>query len=120
MGVFEDTVIKAKDAFDVAAKKTEEVWSIQKLRFNISSIKSQLSKEYETLGRVYYDSIKNNCDDDTETMEHIINEIDDKKVQISELEKEIACQKRMIICCSCKTKNLSHAIYCCKCGSKIQ
>ena len=31
MGILEETAVKAKDAFDVVAKKTGEVWSAQKV-----------------------------------------------------------------------------------------
>ena len=52
MGFFEDAVVKAKEYYDVAAKKTGEVVSIQKLKFKASQVNSKLSKDF-FLGRIY-------------------------------------------------------------------
>ena len=46
MGMVEDTVVKAKEAFDVAAKKTNEVIALQKLKVSASAVNSQMTKAY--------------------------------------------------------------------------
>ena len=53
MSFIDDTVVAAKEWFDVASKKTSEAVGIQKLRIAIAKKRSELSKEYETLGRAY-------------------------------------------------------------------
>ncbi len=118
MGFFEDTAVKAKDVFDSAVKKTGEAFSVQKTKLNIASITSQISKEYETLGRLYHDSVKNKADNAV-TINAVIGEIEEKQAQIAKLEEEIAAAKNMAVCPACGAKNLNGSQFCSKCGKKL-
>ena len=58
MGFLDDALNKTKEVIDVACKKTDEVVSVEKLKFNISSIKKNREKEYVELGKIYFEMIK--------------------------------------------------------------
>ena len=118
MGLFEDAVVKAKGAFDVAAKKTNEVVSLQKIKIKVSQVKSDMSKDFETLGRLYYEAVKQKDEEITEYKD-IIKSIDDKISEIAELEKEIDAQKNNKTCSKCGVKNPDTASYCNNCGEKL-
>ena len=60
MSFFDDM----SNAFDSAVKFTGDKVSEQKLRFRISSLKSEISKDYETLGRMYHDNLKNGTENE--------------------------------------------------------
>lgn len=140
MGIIEDTAVKAKDAFDVVAKKTGEVWSIQKLKYNIACINSQLSKDFETLGRMYFEQISaeddgadktaeaenpaetaENADGEpkNDSIEELKAAIIEKKEKIKELEAMLDAQKKVLVCPVCLAKNSSDAAFCSKCGAKL-
>lgn len=118
MGLFEDAVVKAKDAFDVAAKKTNEVVSIQKLKFKVSQANSDLAKDFETLGRLYYENVKESGEEITQHKE-IIELIEAKFAEIEQLEKEIDAQSKNITCNKCGNKNPDTASFCSNCGEKL-
>ena len=50
---------KAKEVFDVACKKTGEVVNTQKQKFDVSSLENKRAKDFEKLGSLYFDLIKN-------------------------------------------------------------
>ena len=50
MDFFDDAVNKAKEALDVACKKTNEVVTTQKQRFDIASLEAKRTRDFEALG----------------------------------------------------------------------
>lgn len=121
MGILEETAVKAKDAFDVVAKKTGEVWSAQKVKYNIASVNSQLSKDYETLGRICYEALGS---DDTKLYEseeaaELRASIDDKLEKIKEYEAQLDAAKKVTVCPDCGTKCAADAVFCSKCGKRL-
>ena len=58
MDFIDDAVTKAKEAFDVACKKTNEVVTTQKQKFDIASLEAKRTKDFEALGRFYYSELK--------------------------------------------------------------
>ena len=58
MGLFEDVVVNAKSAVSVVGKKAGQIVDISKLRFNAAEINNEISKRFESLGRVVYDGEK--------------------------------------------------------------
>ncbi|OJU15402.1 MAG: hypothetical protein BGN88_07785, partial [Clostridiales bacterium 43-6] len=110
--------VKAKDVFDVAAKKTGAMISIQKLRVNVAKLNSQISKSYEALGRLVYDSKKSEENVD-EAVAALIAEIEQKYEEIADIEVKIAITKGKAFCPSCLTENDNAATFCSKCGEKL-
>lgn len=118
MGFFEEAVIKAKDLYDVAAKKTGEVVSVQKLKLKATQINSQLSKDFETLGRFYYETVKESGDEVTDFAE-IIGAIDSKFDELDEIECQINEAKRTKTCSACGAKCAETASFCENCGQQL-
>ncbi|MBR3968120.1 MAG: hypothetical protein IKJ93_00860 [Clostridia bacterium] len=92
MGFLEDAIIKTKEAFDIACKKTDEVVSVEKLKFNISTIKKNREKEYVELGKIYFEKIKDSTELN-EDEQKIVNGIIKKNAEIEELNREISNYK---------------------------
>ena len=116
MSIFDETVVKAKEVLDIAGKKTNDIIAVQKIKMSIASLKSQLSKMYEALGRLC-------CDNGTETpsvnMLELMSEIEERIAEIKSLEKKLAALRGEKICTVCGAKNTSESLYCNKCGSKL-
>ena len=117
MGFFEDAASTAKEVFDVAAKKTNEVVTVQKLRYKVSQTNSKLSKDFETLGRLYFEKVKESGD--YSEYKEIIESIDEKFALIEDYEDQIAIAKNSSICSKCGGKNPKNAAFCSKCGAKL-
>lgn len=54
MSVFDDTLSAAKSWLDSAGKKTTHQVEIQKIRLAIMKKQEELSRQYETLGKLYH------------------------------------------------------------------
>ena len=118
MGMVEDTVVKAKEAFDVAAKKTNEVIALQKLKVSASTVNSQMTKAYGVLGRLTYD-MHVTGKDNTTAIDALLEELDGYQKELEALEGKIALAKGLKICATCGQKNSAASDFCGKCGSKL-
>ncbi len=88
MEFFENAVNKAKDVFDVVVTKTEEAVTTGKQKLDIATLENKLAKDFERLGRAYFETIKDN-----DTLEakfaDIKESIVEKQTQISKIKEEM-------------------------------
>ena len=115
---FDNAFDKAKNAFEVAYKKTGEIVSIEKLRFNLSSLKSKRTKLYTALGQEYYFKIQNS-EDLADTEKNVVEQISDLNEKIEEITNEINFAKSKRICPKCGAAIDERSIDCNYCGEKI-
>lgn len=118
MGVLEDTVVKAKEVIDIAGKKADEVISMQKLKVSAARLHAQISKDYEALGRVVYHAKTSEADD--AGVAELLSALKEKHDQLNEIELKIAAAKGAVVCTSCRAVNSADAMYCSKCGHKLE
>ncbi len=78
---------KAKEVFETAYKKTGSVVAAGKHKLDINSLESKLSKDYEALGRLYFDAVSDGKEQSLKDAEGLIAEIGKKKTQIEEMRK---------------------------------
>ena len=109
---------KAKELVGITGQKTEEVINVQKLRFSAASVTNKISKNYENLGKLYYQS-KVSGKDETENLTPIIEEIDKLTEELESLKNQIAEIKGSIICSKCKEQVSETCEFCPKCGEKL-
>lgn len=88
MEFFENAVNKAKDVFDVACKKTGEVVNTGKLKLDIATLENKMAKDFEKLGRIYFDQIKDSDEYDEATLK-LKNAIFEKQEIINKIKEEI-------------------------------
>lgn len=118
MDFFDNAVNKAKEVFDVAYKKTNEVVTTQKQKFDVSSIENKRNKDYARLGEIYYDMIKDTEIENAE-VKALVSEIADKTQKIKELKEEINAAKNKRICPNCAANIDENALFCSVCGAKL-
>ena len=118
MGLFEDVVVNAKSAVSVVGKKAGQIVDISKLRFNAAEINNEISKRFESLGRVVYDGEKteNNA---SELVAECVKAIDELYDQLDAINEQIAVLKNRLKCKSCGFENAQDAVLCNKCGTKL-
>ena len=118
MDFFDDMVNKAKEAIDVASKKTSEVVNTQKQKFDIASLESKRAKDYEVLGEIYYNKIKDGTVED-ENVSELVLAIKEKSEKIEKLKAEVNSAKNKRICPKCGAAIEQTSNYCNACGAKL-
>ncbi len=118
MGMFEEFVVKAKNAAGVVGEKAGYFVDVSKININIAEENNELKKKYQELGKLVYDSEKSGTSDAIK-VENYIKQIDDINEKICKLKSEVASLKKKLVCCSCGNQNDSDSKYCCKCGKEL-
>lgn len=118
MDFFDDVMTKAKEAIDVASKKTNDAVTVQKQKFDIASLESKRARDFQILGELYYNKIKNGAEADGD-IGRIVKAINEKNEKINSLKSEINSIKRKRICPKCGTAVEQTSIYCGACGAKL-
>lgn len=118
MGVFEDAVINAKSAAVTVGKEAGRIVDISMLRFNAAELQKEISKKYETLGRIVYDSCKSGNAAGVSFDEHL-GAIDALYQKLDEVNEKINALRRKSECTQCGFKNDEKAAFCSRCGAKL-
>ena len=119
MDLFDEILDKAKVAFGVAVKATEDVVDTGKQKFNIASLENKLSKDYKALGEIFY-KFKKNGEMDDEAAQQLISEIDDKITKIELLKEIMRSAKADRVCANCGAVIDNDIIFCPICGQKLE
>lgn len=114
----EEIVVKVKAATTAFGEKAGQYVDISKLKFKLIELKSDLKSEFENLGKITYENSKNDVEDSS-NITVCVAQIDNLKLQIEELERQMAAMKNKVICHACRSQNEIGAVYCTKCGEKI-
>ncbi len=118
MDAFEQTVQKAKELFDVACQKTGEAVSLQKLKFDLTTLENKLQKAYAKLGEILYfqdDSTSSPTVAEQKTRQEIsslLSAIEAKKEEISSAKGERGCSH-------CNHRFSKPAKFCPVCGAAL-
>ncbi|MEE1238664.1 MAG: zinc ribbon domain-containing protein [Acutalibacteraceae bacterium] len=118
MDFFGDMMNKAKEAINVASKKTGEVVNTQKQKFDVASLESKREKDFAVLGEIYYNKIKDGEVDD-ESISELLLSIKEKSEKIDNLKAEINSAKNKRICPKCGAAIDLFSNYCNACGEKL-
>ena len=119
MDLFDDLLDKARDAFDVAVKATEDVVDTGKQKFNVVSLETKISKDYKALGELCYKKHKGE-DIDFEKINELVADIDAKINEINEIKQAIKNAKAKRICAACGAAIEEDTIFCSYCGAKLE
>ena len=118
MGFLDDAINRTKEVFDVACKKTDEVVTIEKQKFNIASLKTKCEKDYADLGRIYFEQIKDIVELDDNTR-NIVDTIKEKLEEIARLNEDIQNTKNKRVCPYCNANVDINSAFCNICGKKL-
>lgn len=119
MGVFEDVVLNARTAATTVGKRAERLVDISKLRVNAAEINGDISKKYEALGRLVYDSVKAGATPEGMVDEYVEG-IDVLYLKLDEINEKINVLSNKSACPICGTKNGEDALFCSHCGTKLK
>lgn len=119
MDFLDNAIDKAKEAIDIACKKTNEVVNTQKQKFDIASLENKRTKDFERLGEIYFNLIKDTDIEDTETLD-LVDAVKQKNAKILELKEEVNSAKYKRLCPACGAYISETAVFCHICGTKLE
>ncbi len=119
MDFFDNAIDKAKEAIDIVSKKTNEVVNTGKQKFDVASLENKKTKDFESLGEIYYNLIKDTEIED-QNIKVLVDAINDKNSKISELKQNINTAKCKRTCPVCSASISDTAVYCSVCGAKLE
>ena len=118
MGFMDKVLDTARSAANAASEKAGEVYEIGKLKLQLSGLNSDLEKTYAQLGRLEYDA-KKNGNDNSLLIDACITELDSLHEDIDSLIAEISAATGEKTCPHCGESVAAEAVYCSKCGAKM-
>ena len=118
MGFFDNAINKTKEVLDVACKKTGEVVSVEKQKYNVSALKSKREKDFADLGKIYYELVKDQTDL-TDEVRNLVDAISEKNDEIDRLNEDIQNSKNKRICPNCGANIDIYSTFCNSCGAKV-
>ncbi len=118
MGVLEDVVINAKSAAETVGKEAGRLVDISMLRFNAADLQKEVSKRFETLGRIVYDSFKSGNSGNARFNEYI-ESIDQLYQQIDTVNEKINALRKKASCPNCGFDNDEKSAFCSRCGANL-
>lgn len=119
MDFLDNAVSKAKEVFDVAYKSAEVAVNTGKQKFDLASIENKLSKDYEKLGVIYYNAIKD-ADGLDEKTNALKTAIEQKLGKIEKIKKEMNEAKNKRLCPECGISVDKNSAFCSSCGAKLE
>lgn len=109
---------KTNEAYQSAKEKTAKISSELKLRGKISECNEKIKKEYEEIGTLVYDRMKNGEDASKEEIVPKCEEISRLKEEIEKIEVELLALKDIKKCSSCGEELSLNSEFCSKCGKE--
>ena len=119
MDFLDNAIEVAKETFQVVSKKTGEIVNTQKQKFDIASLENKRSKDFQKLGEIYYNLIKNSEIEDPKT-KALVDAITNKNNEISRINDELTAAANQKVCPACKAKISKNATFCSSCGAKVE
>lgn len=105
------------DAGKTVGEKTKQAGTVAKLNAKIISSERSISESYSILGKYYYDTYKNNPD---EEIAETVNAVTAAVETIAELKSELLALKGLVKCTKCGGECPAEDTFCGKCGAELE
>lgn len=117
--IFNDLEKKLTGMTDQVSKKTGEVVEVKRLNNQIRITGKYNSDDYGNIGKMMYQKYKKGEEID-EQVRVVCEQIEKRIQEIKTMEQQIADHKGVIRCNKCGGYAGRGAVYCPKCGAKLQ
>lgn len=114
---FDNLKADAMNLFDKAASKTAEAIDYSKNQIDRAQLRAKINEKYTELGKLCYNMHESDADE-TGRMKAVIVEISKLKAKLDDADKAVKSKKPKT-CKFCLTENEADAVYCTKCGEKL-
>lgn len=119
MTFFEELKKTITDVSGTVVKKSGEVVETQKLKMKKYSIESDIRKDYELMGRIFFAEMEETGNID-ENVEEIFQRIVEAKDAVAEIDEKLSKYGKGKVCAVCGEKASKNMTYCPYCGSKFE
>lgn len=119
MTIFDEVVNGAKTAAESIGRASKSAIDISRLKISAAELKGEIEKKYEALGRLVYDAEKDGTDIHDMITQCVAN-IDAMYQRLEEVNDRIADAMNRRRCKHCGAANRKDAIYCDRCGRRIE
>ena len=118
MATWEDVICKAKELADAAGRKVTDVAEVTKQKLKIAENERAVRDALEAIGRVVYESRKEDVSPDEEIMSELMRQVDELCLENERLQADVDhyCGRKV---CSCGAANPQGAVYCNSCGKQL-
>ena len=110
---------KTGEVADVVAKKTEQTVEVTKIKNQIRTMERNNERDLTDIGKMIYESYKNGEEVDAKFVELCVA-IKEREEEMAKLDKDVAELKGKDVCPECKCHVEADAVYCPKCGAKVE
>lgn len=112
---FDVAVTEAEKLTRAAADKTSGLVDTAKLRLALSGTENKLSRLYENIGKIVYESGEP-CG---EEVAELCREVAEFRAEADKIRERLAGVKGAAVCPSCGAQNTREADFCQKCGARL-
>ena len=118
MSLLDDILGSVREVTDNVVERTGKLVDVSKLKLTSAEISKEITRRYEALGRLIYDSSKEGTDIAGLT-EECVKSIDALYNRLDDVNSRIAKLKDKRYCASCGAVLDRSALYCARCGSRV-
>lgn len=102
-----------------AAKKSNEIVEITKLKMAISGAEADIARLMRDIGELVYEGYKGEMEADAGEMEELCTQIDAKYAEIADAKDQLRTLKKLKQCPVCLEESDPEAAFCARCGNKF-
>lgn len=110
---------RAKEMVEAAGRKAVDLTDLAKMKLKLSENDKAIDSTLTALGRLLYEQRKGGTLDE-ETVDELVAQVDELETANEELQAAIDNNRGRKTCRSCGSFNPERAVYCNKCGQKME
>lgn len=118
MSILDETFNSFRELTDTVIEKTGKLMDVSRLKLTSAEISKEITKRYEALGRVVYDSQKAGTDIDG-LVKECVRSIDALYGRLDDVNARVANLRDKKYCGACGAVVEKNALYCTRCGGRV-
>ena len=119
MGFLDELIASAKSVVGKAEQQTDKMVELSKLKYQSAQLAGELKSLYEKLGRAVYEMMNSEYEN-KELVDSLAEEITEVKAALAVVDDKINQRMNRQICAACGAQNSKEAVFCMKCGAKLE
>lgn len=119
MKTWEEIVCVAKELGAAAVRKGTDVADYAKTKVKIAENERAIEATLEALGKLLYDSRRDEKELDEETVNELVAQVNDLTSSVENLQAGLDSAKGKKACPECGARNPEDAVYCNYCGKEL-
>ena len=119
MSLLDDTLNSFRDITDSVISKTGKLMDVSRLKLTSAEISKEITRRYESLGRVVYDARKAGTDING-LVDECVTSIDALYSRLDDVNARVARLRDKHYCATCGAVVDRDSVYCARCGCRVR